>query len=696
MDTKEQNLPAFPYGAVYYRVSNPPRKDWERDYKTASEDGNNIFRHWFLWSAIERSPGKYTWDDYDRQLDLAAENGIKTIIAEMMVVAPEWTSRLYPHARIERADGTLTQQGMHGSCATGGIDMCLDNPDLRERAEEFLTRLVERYKDHPGLGGYDIWNECNIPEGTCYCDGTLERFRNWLKEKYGSLEELHEQWWRPGLAEWADVVPPRRLLPYHDSLDWLEFRIDNAYANMQWRRDIIASIDPNHRITAHGLAMSLRRFAPAATDDWRAASIVDSYGLTWGSSRHGDEPWKQPQAMDLIRSASRGKPWWHAEAYGGPLWLAPNVVNKPRDEGRIAYPEDIRYWNLTSYMHGASGTLYLRWRPLLDGILFGAFGPYGMDGSRTDRSQMSTAIGRWAQADEQKELWKSRPIAGEVGILFVPESQLLVYAQQHDTQPFTDSYQGAYRGFSHLNVQADFVHMDDIDRWDFLYLPFPVMLRSQTATKITEWVAAGGTLVSEGCPAYWGDRAHVGEKQPNQGLDELFGARESYVEFTPDLLDDLELNVLGADTYGGLYLQSYEPTSGEAVGWYKDGRVAAVRNTFGKGRTLLVGTMPGRGYTAHDGEGCGAFFRRVFEFSGKQQLVERTDARIRVRVHDGAGGTYLWVANPKRQDIPVRITVNGWRFSRTSTLRGADGRVSGNTVAIDAPARDVSVLKLEP
>ena len=50
--------------------------------------------------------------------------------------------------------------------------------------------------------------------------------------------------------------------------------------------------------------------------------------------------------------------------------------------------------------------------------------------------------------------------------------------------------------------------------------------------------ATGGILVSEGCPAYW-------------GLDELFGARESYVEFTPDLLDDLELNVLGAFTRGG-------------------------------------------------------------------------------------------------------------------------------------------------
>jgi beta-galactosidase len=55
-------LPSFPYGAVYYRRSNPPREDWERDYRTAAEDGMNTFRHWFLWSAIgSPTTGSWTW-----------------------------------------------------------------------------------------------------------------------------------------------------------------------------------------------------------------------------------------------------------------------------------------------------------------------------------------------------------------------------------------------------------------------------------------------------------------------------------------------------------------------------------------------------------------------------------------------------------------------------------------------------------
>ena len=177
--------------------------------------------------------------------------------------------------------------------------------------------------------------------------------------------------------------------------------------------------------------------------------------------------------MDLVRASSRGKPWWHAETYAGPLWMQPQVINKPRNEGRIASVEDIRYWDLTSFMCGASGMLYLRWRPLLDGPLFGAFGPYGMDGSRTPRSEMVSKVGKWATSPDQAKLWQSRPVKGEIGIVFAPETELFIYAQQGDTKFYSQSMEGAYQGFFDNNIQADWVHIDDIDQYDLLYLPFP-------------------------------------------------------------------------------------------------------------------------------------------------------------------------------------------------------------------------------
>ena len=114
-----------------------------------------------------------------------------------------------------------------------------------------------------------------------------------------------------------------------------------------------------------------------------AAKRVDVYGLTWVQSRHGTEPWRQWQSFDLTRAGARGKPFWHAEAQGGPLWMQPQLIGKPREDGRVTEPEDVRIWNMISFAGGARGLLYCRYRPLLDGPLFGAFGSIGMDGSVT-------------------------------------------------------------------------------------------------------------------------------------------------------------------------------------------------------------------------------------------------------------------------------------------------------------------------
>lgn len=690
-------LPAFPYGAVYFRKSNPPKDDWAKDYQTASEDGMNLFRHWFLWSAIETSPGTFDWTEYDRHLDLAAENGLKTIIAEMITASPEWAYRKFADARYERRDGSKVESSMSASCVTGGFPgLCLDNPDYKEAAGEFLTQLATRYREHPGLGGYDIWNECNYASDTCYCDATAAKFRDWLKAKYGDLDTLGQTWHRYSFSGWGDVTPPRDLGPYPHVLDWLQFRIDNAYEHMRWRADLIRGIDSAHPITAHGVVGSLTIMAPRGADDWRAASEVESYGYTWGSSRHGDEAWKQLHAVDLVRASSRGKPFWHAEAYAGPLWMQPQVIGKPRTEGRIASPEDIRHWDLVSFMGGATGLLYLRWRPLLDGPLFGAFGAYGMDGSRTERSAMTSEIARWVSDPAQSRLWQSRPVRGEIGIVYAPETQLYTYAQQGDTSAYTNSMQGAYQGFYDNNIQADWVHIDDINDWSLLYLPYPVMLSQASVERLEAWVAGGGKLVSEGCPAYFGDGGHVGMQQPNYGLDEVFGAQESYVEFMPDLLGDLRFEVGGNPVWGGFFMQAYEPTTGKVVGAYADGRIAAIDNYYQQGETRLIGSMVGAGYGVHPTNRSAAYFADLLTWAGQAQHVHSSDSHVKARLHDGEGGTFLWVANASRQALPVQLTLGeAWGpYTSASALWGAEAKIDGQSISLAASARDVTVLAL--
>src|ERR1700730_11734300 len=111
--------PVFSYGAFYFRKSNPPESDWARDHQTAARIGMNTFRHWFMWSAIEVAPGKYDWRDYDRMMDLAAQNGIKVVVAELITAAPEWMFHKYPHARFLASDDSITYRGISGASETG-------------------------------------------------------------------------------------------------------------------------------------------------------------------------------------------------------------------------------------------------------------------------------------------------------------------------------------------------------------------------------------------------------------------------------------------------------------------------------------------------------------------------------------------------------------------------------------------------
>jgi beta-galactosidase len=702
LPSTEVNMGAvFPAGGVYFRKSNPPMDEWARDHATAAQLGMNTFRHWFMWSALEVAPGKWDWADYDQMMDLAARNGIKVIIAALDTSAPEWAFRKYPHARYKASDDSIAHSTVSGSSGIGGFPgLCLDNADMKALAENFHTKLIEHYRGHPALLGYDLWNETTYDGGrvgkmNCFCDASQKKLQEWLKAKYGSLDAVCKTWHRPSYSEWGDIEPPHDFSGYPESLDWLQHRIDKAYELFDWRIAMYRRLDPKHLVTCHGVAGTLESHASATHNEWMAAKRVDVYGLTWVQSRHGTEPWRQWQSFDLTRAGARGKPFWHAEAQGGPLWMQPQLIGKPRENGRVTEPEDIRIWNMISFAGGARGLLYCRYRPLLDGPLFGAFGSIGMDGSVTPRAQMAGKTLTWANA--HPEIWKSHPVRGDVGLLFIPEAELFNYVQQLSTDFYLESMRGAYQAFFDQNIQPDFVALDNIDEYKVIYLAYPVMMKPETVAKLKDYVRKGGTLISEGLPAYFGEHGHVGEVQPNYGLDEVFGAHESYVEFLADIHDDLMMEVNGNKIHGRYFFQQYQLKGGKAVGHYPDGTVAAVENQTGRGRTLLIGSFPGSGYYLHHDADTRKLFAGFLAMAGITPRVIVVDNEVQVRVHQGAGGTNLWVTNPTRSARSMSISLNSGlgQFSAGEDKWGKlEVKVSGQQVTVHVPARDAAVIAL--
>ena len=596
--------------------------------------------------------------------------------------------------------------------------MCLDNEDIKNAAGKFLTAMAERYRGNPALMGYDVWNEGGVQD--CFCPSTQAKFREWLKAKYHTVEACGRAWHRYSLGDWESVHPPHGTGGYPDSLDWAEFRRDDAIRLLRWRNTIIRGVDKDTKITAHG-AMN------GQPDEiwWRHAAEVESYGFTWVSSRHSLAPWLQFEIIDLTRAASKGKPFWHAEAEGSNLWLQPQVVNRPLDDGRSLDEKDVRLWNLVDMAGGVSGVQFTRWRPLLDGPLFGAFGPMNMDGSVTPQAEMGSKFARWTNA--HPDIWKSHPVKGEVGIVFIPEAKDFNVIQSGNggsedgggaraagragaaraTAPaarggsaagaYIQSIQGAYQAFFDSNIQADYVSLEDIAQYPMIYVAYPEMLKKSTADKLRAYVANGGKLISEGCPGYFGDGGTVGEVQPNLGLDELFGARQTYVQFTPDILGNLTLTVKDKKIGGGYFLQEYQVTGGQAVGQYANGHVAAVEHTSGKGKTLLIGTFPaGNYYRTHSPE-TREFFASLLPWGGVEPQIQVSDLEVTARLQTGAGGSYLWVVNPTRTQKTVKVMLPS-AFQHVTELwqtESTSATVTGKTVTATVQDRGAAVLRLE-
>jgi beta-galactosidase len=230
-----------------------------------------------------------------------------------------------------------------------------------------------------------------------------------------------------------------------------------------------------------------------------------------------------------------------------------------------------------------------------------------------------------------------------------------------------------------------------------IYVAYPEMLKKSTADKLRAYVANGGKLISEGCPGYFGDGGTVGEVQPNLGLDDLFGARQTYVQFTPDILGNLTLTVKDKKIGGGYFVQEYQLKGGQAVGQYANGHIAAVEHTSGKGKTLLIGTFPaGNYYRVHSPE-TREFFASLLSWAGIEPQIQVSDLEVTARLQTGPGGSYLWVVNPTRTQKTVKVTLPS-AFQHVTELwqtESTPATVAGKTLTTTVQDRGAAVLRLE-
>ena len=142
-------------------------------------------------------------------------------------------------------DGNKTAVGIRGH-------RCYNQPDFRRFAERIIKKMTERYGSHPSVTAWQIDNE--LESNFCFCDVCISQYRDWLRIKYGSLQELNQAYgnnvWSGEYSSWEQVKPPFGNYPQAwlnpaYMLDFYRYASDNVIKFITWQANLIRQTVPN-------------------------------------------------------------------------------------------------------------------------------------------------------------------------------------------------------------------------------------------------------------------------------------------------------------------------------------------------------------------------------------------------------------------------------------------------------------------
>src|SRR5687768_1146599 len=162
-----------------YNPEQWPRQTWDDDFRLMKLAGVNVITVGvFSWVSLQPDEDTYTFEWLDEIFERAQAAGINVVLATPSAAQPAWMSEKYPEMLRSDECGV---RNFHG----GRTNYCPNSADYRRLSGEMARQLAERYGKHPALL---LWHVSNEYAGRCLCDTCAERFREWLKAKYGTLD----------------------------------------------------------------------------------------------------------------------------------------------------------------------------------------------------------------------------------------------------------------------------------------------------------------------------------------------------------------------------------------------------------------------------------------------------------------------------------------------------------------------------
>ncbi len=605
----------------------------------------------FSWSTLEPEEGKFNFGWLEDIIENLYKNNIYVVLATPSGARPKWLSDKYPE--VLRVD-----ENRHRNLFGGRHNHCFTSPVYREKVGIINTEIAKRFADHPGV---ILWHLSNEYGGECHCDYCQQAFRSWLKEKYGSIEELNRAWYT---CFWSHT---------YNSFDQIE------------------SPSPRGEHTLHGLKLDWKRFVTHQTLDFAKEEIKvlrnynDKIPVTTNMMYYYDQLnyFKFKDIFDMI--SWDNYPTWHKEPEyitardngmyhdimrsikDQPFLLMESTPSSTNWQGvsKLKKPGMHELSSLQAIAHGSDSVMYFQWRQSAGATekFHGAVvDHYGGCDTRTFKEVTELGYG----LKQLQEVCHTR-VNAPVAVIYDWENGWAIKDSQGPRNKgmfYKETVRKSYSAFRKLGVNVDIIDMEcELKKYKIVAAPLIYMLREGLQEKIRKFVLDGGIFIA----TYWSgivdenDRCFLGGTP--YGLMDVFGLRSQEIDglydWETNMLNPVTDNVLDIKaSYSCNHLCELVKTDGAVPLMvygddFYEGSPAFTLNQYGKGEAY---------YICADMEE--SFYEDIYKkIVGRSRIRTIMDAEIpngvEVTTRQSEQNTYIFIQNFNK--IPVKMDLDNYK-----------------------------------
>lgn len=453
----------------------------------------------FSWAKLEPQEGVYELDWLEEIINNLYNNGIYTILATPSGGKPSWMTTKYPEICIVNNQGVRElHRARH--------NFCPNSPVFREKVRLINEKLAERFAHHPGVIMWHLSNEYGNNKSLCYCEHCQEKFREWLKNKYETLDNLNYTWWNSFWShtyfDWSEICPPLSNGEFTNlglTLDWKRFLSDTIVDFIDFEAKSVKKYNPDIPTTANLMEFfdkynyfDLQKVIDVVSWDnypaWHTSTAPIDYVAARSAAAH-----------DLMRSLKPHQPFMLMES-------SPSSVSW-RDADILKRPGMHLLSSMQAIAHGSDTVQYFQWRKSRGGWekFHGAVvDHYGEADTRVFRDV--TDVG--TTLEKIQEIYASS-VKSEVAIMFDWENRWALdrtqgprnggesaKAKETNELHYLDTILEHHKAFWRLGINTDLIDMTcDISKYKIVVAPMLYMFRPGYTDRVREFVKNGGTFI---------------------------------------------------------------------------------------------------------------------------------------------------------------------------------------------------------